>query len=180
MDTNMTTGKNSKATLAQQLVAGIQKHLSSTASLTLSGASYTPAQVTQSLQAIVDLRSGVETARAATQAKVVAEKEKAPAALALMAALVGYLRVAYSNSPDVLADFGLKPKKVPTSQTTEAKAQSAAKRVATRVARHTMGKNQKKAIHGAAPTTAPAGGGAQAPATAPSTGAVPAAPKSAT
>jgi hypothetical protein len=48
----------------------------------------------------------------------------------------------------VLADFGLRPKKAPTPLTVEEKAAAAAKRKATRVARNTMGSQQKKAVTG--------------------------------
>jgi hypothetical protein len=106
-------------------------------------ASYTPTQLGESLQAIVDLRAAVEDAKAATQAKIVAEEARMPALHSLMAALVAYVRTAYGNSPDVLADFGVKPKKSKTPLTVGEKATAVAKRAATRQARHTMGKNQK-------------------------------------
>jgi len=48
----------------------------------------------------------------------------------------------------VLADFGIQPPKVRVPLTVEAKAAAAAKRAATRAARHTMGSQQKKAVKG--------------------------------
>ena len=47
----------------------------------------------------------------------------------------------------MLADFGINPK-ARAPLTVEAKAAAAAKRAATRAARHTMGSQQKKAIKG--------------------------------
>jgi hypothetical protein len=152
----MIKGKNTDATLAGMLLSGAQKHMSGVTSVTLGSASYTPTQLGESLQAIVDLRAAVEDAKAATQAKIVAEEARMPALHSLMAAFVAYVRTAYGNSPDVLSDFGLKPKKSKTPLTVEEKAAAVARRAATRQARHTMGKNQKAAIHGAVPTTAPA------------------------
>jgi hypothetical protein len=55
---------------------------------------------------------------------------------------------AFGNQPDVLADFGLVPRKAPTPLTVEQKAAAAAKRKATRAARNTMGAVQKKKVVG--------------------------------
>jgi hypothetical protein len=64
-----------------------------------------------------------------------------------MSATTAYVKAAYGNSPDVLADFGIQTKaRVPL--TVDAKLTAAAKRAATRAARHTMGKRQKNAIKG--------------------------------
>jgi hypothetical protein len=52
------------------------------------------------------------------------------------------LKAAYGSALDVLADFGLKPKKARTPATVEAKAAAVAKRTATRAARHTLGSVQ--------------------------------------
>jgi hypothetical protein len=120
---------------AQQLLAGFQKHLASVTSLTLGSVVYTPAQITAALDLLVNLRQAVEAAEAATKAKLATEDAQAPALFSLMAALVQYVKVAYSGSPDVLADFGLEPKKARTPMTAEQKAAANAKRRATREAR---------------------------------------------
>src|ERR1019366_2520682 len=73
---------------------------------------------------------------------------QAPALLSLMAALAAYVKLTYSESPDVLADFGLPPKKVATPLTTAQKAVADAKRAATRLARGTTSKKAKKAVKG--------------------------------
>jgi hypothetical protein len=65
-----------------------------------------------------------------------------------MSAFVQFLRAAFGNQPDVLADFGLQPKKAATALTTEEKAAAAAKRAATRAKRNTMGPVQKKKVKG--------------------------------
>ena len=57
------------------------------------------------------------------------------------------MKVNFSTSPDVLADFGINPK-ARTPLTVEAKAAAVAKRTATRAARHTMGSRQKEGIKG--------------------------------
>lgn len=163
----MIRGKNTDAVLAGLLLSGAQKHMPGVTSVTLGSAVYTPAQIEQSLQAIVDLRAAVEDAKAVTQAKMVAEAAQSPALRSLMTAFVAYVRTAYSNSPDVLADFGLKPKKAKAPLTVEQKTAAVAKRAATRQARHTMGKNQKAAIHGTVPAAAPAPSPSPTPSPAP-------------
>jgi hypothetical protein len=144
----MPTGKNTEVVHAGQLIAGTRKHFSNVSSLTFGSGTFTPAQIETSLQTLVDLRTAVDAAKAATKAKLAAEEAGATPARSLMAAYVVFVKATFSKSPDVLADFGLKPKKVTTPLTIEKKAAAAAKRKATRTARHTMGKNQKKDVKG--------------------------------
>jgi hypothetical protein len=150
------------AALAEQLIAGTKKHFPTTGSLVFGGATYTPAQIEASLQTLIDLRAAVDAAKATAKAKVAAEKTQSTPARTLMAAFEAFVKVTFGNAPDVLADFGLTPKKVPTPLTPQEKVVATAKRAATRAARHTMGKVQKKAVKGTIttivtppPTTAP-------------------------
>ena len=63
--------------------------------------------------------------------------------------LRSYLRGRYGNPAYViLNDFGMTPSKPAGPKTVKMKVVAADKRAATRVARHTMGKNQKKGITG--------------------------------
>ena len=142
------TGKATAADLAESLIAGVQKRLPN-GSLTFAGGTFTAAQITSELQQLVDLRAAVTAARAATQVKVDAETIKLPALRAFMNALVQCIRVAFGTQADVIADFGLPPKKVPTPLTVEQKAAAAAKREATRAARGTKSAKAKKGIKGA-------------------------------
>ena len=141
-------GKGQVAALAGQLIAGTAKYLTSTTSVMLEGSLSTPAQITSKLQSIVTLRSDVVTAKAATKGKVAAEASQLPALRGFMTAFESYLRGAYGSQPDVLADFGLQPRKVSTPATAATKAAAVVKRTATRAARHTMGSVQKKAVKG--------------------------------
>ena len=63
--------------LAKQLIAGTQKHFSTVSSLTFGNGTFTPAQVEASLQTLIDLRTAVDDAKAATKAKIVAEAAQA-------------------------------------------------------------------------------------------------------
>ena len=142
--------KNSKATQVMQLILGIRKHYPDGSQLIpVGGASFTVTALTELMQSFVDQRADVETAKAAVRAKVENERTQAPSKLAVIRAFVTVLRGAYGNSADILADFGLAPLKVATPLTAEEKAVAVARREATRAARHTMGKNQKKAVKGA-------------------------------
>ncbi len=115
------------------------------AQVALLGSSLSPAQVTSTLQSLVTLRSDVDASKATTKAKIANEATQMPALRAFMSAFESYVRAAFGSSPDVLADFGI-TRRAPTPLTVEAKAAAAAKRAATRAARHTLGTKQKKAI----------------------------------
>jgi hypothetical protein len=144
----LATTKTSKTTRATQLLAGFQKHLANVGNLTLASVVYTPAQITTALGLLVTLIAAVDTAKAATKAKLTAYEAQAPALLSLMAALVSYVKLSFSESPDVLADFGLPPKTVKAPLTTEQQAVAVAKRKATREARGTTSKKAKMSVKG--------------------------------
>jgi hypothetical protein len=180
----MKIGKGQGKALAQQLIAGTQKHLANVAPMSFGGGTFTPVQITASLHTLVDLRTAVEDAQAAAKAKVVAEATQAPALRTQMDAYVSYVKVTFGNQPDVLADFGLKPRKARAPLTASEQTAANAKRAATRAARHTMGTQQKKQVKGtvttivttpAAPAAPPVASSpaASAPATGASTGTAP-------
>jgi hypothetical protein len=160
---NMSKGsnKNKDADLAKQFIAGIGKHLANAQSITFGSATLTPADLTQRLQTLVNLRTSVNAAKATAQANLVAEQAQSPALTSQLTGFKAYVKASFSKSPDVLADFGLTPNKARTPLTVEAKAAAAAKRAATRTARHTMGKVQKLDVTGdvvgvtVTPVTAP-------------------------
>jgi hypothetical protein len=146
--TTQTKGKGKEAALAEQLIAGSQKHLATLTQVLVDGSSYTPAQAEAQLQAFANLRNDVDTARAALKAKLADETAKAPGLRVFFIAFIQFVRAAFGTSPDVMADFGLQPKKARAPLTTEQKAAAAAKRAATRKARGTTGKRKKLAVKG--------------------------------
>ena len=140
--------KSQATVVAQQLIAGTGKHLSSTTQVNLAGSSFTPAELTAKLQSLVTLRTNVDAAKASTKEMLATEAAQMPALRTLMSAYVAYIKAAYVGSPGVLADFGISLKsRAPL--TVDDKAAAVAKRAATRAARHTMGPQQKKGIKGA-------------------------------
>jgi hypothetical protein len=144
----MTRGKNTDVALAKQLVAGTKQHFSTVGSLTFGNGTFTPAQVEASLQTLIDLRTAVDDARSVTRAKIAAEAAQAPSLRSQMAAFVAFVKATFGNSPDALADFGLTPKKTRAPLTIGQRATAAARRAATRAARHTMGPKQKQQVKG--------------------------------
>jgi hypothetical protein len=136
------------ADLATQFIAGLNRHLATAGQLTFAGGTFTTAQVTSQLQAIVNVRTDVDAAKAQAEAKLAVFRAQAPAQRVFLDAFATFVKATFGNAPDVLADFGLKPKKAPTPLTVEAKAAAAAKRAATRAKRNVLGKVQRKAVKG--------------------------------
>jgi hypothetical protein len=134
------------------MIAGTTKHLAGGASFSFASRTFAPADVQALLQAFIDLRAAVEAARAALQTKLVEEAAQAPALRDLIAGYAAFVKVSFSQSPDVLADFGLAPKKERAPLTIEQRALANERRNATRAARHTMGSRQKKAVKGTVTT----------------------------
>jgi hypothetical protein len=142
-------GLQNTVTRAEALSAGATKHFpNASQSLTFGGATHTVTEVTTNLGQIVTLRTATTDAQATAKAKVAAETTQLPPLLLFMAAFVAFVKATFGNQPDVLADFGLPPKKARTPLTVEQKAAAAAKRKATREARGTKGPVAKQAIVG--------------------------------
>ena len=141
-------GKQAASDQAESLIAGVQKHLA-TGQLTFAGGQFTAVQITSELQQLVTLQAAVTTARSALAARVSTQTVAQPALRAFMSALVQCIRVQFGTQADVLADFGLAPRKAPTPPTVEQKAAASAKRAATRAARGTKGPKAKLGIKGA-------------------------------
>ncbi|MGH7297256.1 MAG: hypothetical protein ACRELB_20120 [Polyangiaceae bacterium] len=144
-----TQGKSTDAALATQLIAGTKLHLATAASVAFASGTFTPTEIETSLQKLVTLRSDVDAARVALEAKLAAEADQVAALRAFMRAFVQFLLAAFSKSPDILAAFGLAPEKARTPPTAEQQAAAVAKRNATRAALGTRGAKQKAGIHGA-------------------------------
>ncbi len=145
---NQKKGKTSDAVLAGKLIAGIGKHLATIVQLMFASGTFTPAQVVAQLQTLIALRKDVSDARATLEARLAAEASQAPTLREFMLAFVAFVKATFSKSPDVLADFGLAPKKAATPLTAEETVAKVAKGKATRQARGTMGTKKKQEIHG--------------------------------
>ena len=140
--------KKSKASLAKQLVAGAEKHLAKMGNLVIAGSTLTLQQATGPLATLARLRDDVEAARAALRTKLDTERNQAPTSNAFVDAFVLFVRATFGNSADVLADFGLAPRKARTPLKADQKAAATAKRMSTRAARGIIGKRKRAAVKG--------------------------------
>jgi len=190
----MSTTNGSKARLTnqaadQKMIDGFNKHAQTVPSLLIAGTSFKPADIITVLQTRLSTANAAQSTRATWQNAVKADKDERAKTKTLVDGVRQALLVALSASIDALADFGLSPRKVRVL-TPEQKAVAAAKAKATRKARGTMGKVQKKGVKGAVTATlvvtpqsgsqpavtAPAPATTPAPAPAPTTGAPATAP----
>jgi hypothetical protein len=138
----------------KQLILGTGKHYANgSQTIQLAGATFTVTALTQLMQNFVDNREAVEASKAATKTKIETERTQAPSQIAVVTAFEKVVRGSFGTSADVLADFGLALPKARAPMTAEQKAVAVAKRAATRKARGTMGKVQKKAVKGAVSAT---------------------------
>jgi len=143
-----TNSKASETDRAERLIAGLQKHFANVTSLKFASADHTPDEIAKALQALVALHTAVESEKPVLKAKLDAVKVQAPPLRKQMRAFRSFVLSTFSESADVLADFGLEPKKAPTPLTTAQRAVALAKREATRKARGTTGSKAKKAVTG--------------------------------
>jgi hypothetical protein len=146
-----TVKKNTKASeidRAEKLMAGLLKHFANVSSLKFASGDHKPQEIEKFLQDLIDLHTAVEAAKSALKAKFAAVKAQAPALRKQMHAFESFVVTTFSESADVLADFGLEPKKAPTPLTTEQQAVALAKREATREARGTTGKKARMRVTG--------------------------------
>jgi hypothetical protein len=138
----------------QSVLTAIDKYFSGVSTLTLVGVSYTPA----ALKTVLTNDLATQTATTAllgqyTVAVQAANQSKAKAQ-ALLKLLRSFLVSQYgSNLAAVLKDFGYSTASTrPPKKTVKEKVLAVDKSLATRAARHTLGKKQKKEVTGTTTT----------------------------
>lgn len=151
------------------LIAGTQKHTSN-GQMTFGNATYTAASLVQTLQSLLDAMASYDAAVAQAKDNLAALRGLAAKVNPVVRAYRRYLVATYGNAVETLADYGLKPPKARATSTSEQKATTAAKALATRQARGTTSKKQKASIKGTTVTrtvtsAVPAANAATAPAT---------------
>jgi hypothetical protein len=149
------------------LIAGTQKH-PPTGPLTVGGATYTATALVQLLQSLADALGAADSAKASWQEALKNATDVKAKVGPVVQAYRSWVVVTYGNAPATLADYDVTPRKVPTPLTAEQLVAKATKAEATRKARNTMGKKQKKSVKGTVPTTAPVTSSAASPPVAPS------------
>jgi len=161
-----TTATNRTARLAadQKMIDGVQKVLGNVASLSVGSQTVTPADIVKVFQNRRNAANAASAAEAAHTAAAKADRDTRKQTTAFVSSLRRIVQGMYSQSPDTLAEFGLKPLKT-SKPTVATMATAQAKSKATRKARSTMGTVQKKAVKGTVPSAT--SGTAPAPATQP-------------
>ena len=148
-----------KETELQQLVAGTQKNLPATSTVDVNGQELKQADIVAKLQAWIPLFQAVDAANAPYRNAQKALQAAAPAIRQFVGLYRQALRQVFGKGSPLLADFGLSTtqQKTPTPAT---RVLAAAKAAATKKARGTLGKQQRKAVQGApvAQVTIPASG----------------------
>jgi hypothetical protein len=153
MGNNTPNNKRSDEIAAdQKLIDGLTKHAATLTSLFIGGVAVANKDIITTVQPRIDTATAAESTRASWQMAVQASRAERAETKAFVSGLRQALLVAYAGQIDVLADFGLTPRK-PRVVSTDTKIVAAAKAKATREARHTLGKKQKSGIHGAVPST---------------------------
>jgi hypothetical protein len=155
---NAYTTKISRQAQLQKILYGLGKHFPSVTTLTLGGASYAMTDLTNLIQAELSAITSTSQAKAAYSAQVQVERNATAKVSPLLSLLKDYVFVQLGNTQaasSALEDFGYTPRKS-AKKTLATKVEAADKAVATREARHTLGKKQKAEIEGTVPAIAPA------------------------
>jgi hypothetical protein len=171
--TNIKTNRTTQQAGDQKLIDGLTKHASALPSLTVLGTTLQTTDIITTLQARLASAGTVISTRATWQNAVKTDKAERASTKALVSAVRQAVLLAFAGQVDVLADFGLKPRKPRVPRTPAQKAEATAKAKATRAARHTMGSKQKASIKGTVPGTAPVTGPSAAPTPVPAPAPVP-------
>jgi hypothetical protein len=169
MSTSTKTNRHAQQSADQKMIDGLNSQPSAFASLMILGKSFDLPQAIAVLQARIAAANTALSARATWQAAVQADRDERAKSKTFVSALRQAVHVAFGQSIDTLAEFGLKPRKSRKVLTPDEKAKAAAKAKATRTARHTLGSKQKAKIKGTVAVTEPATSpAATTPAVAPS------------
>jgi len=134
------------------MIAGVLKHASALATITLDGQPFTQAALIKFFQDEIDTAGATLVAEGLFHKAVAAEQAAVAAGEPVFRALRAFLLNLFQGQPDILADFGITviARQVPSAAT---KAAAALKAKATRAARGTGGKRQKAKITGTATAT---------------------------
>jgi hypothetical protein len=137
------------------MAAAVQKYLSDLLKIFVAGVAYTPAQITKLLQDDIAAADAASVAKAKFHDAVVAAKVQHAVLRPFLPSFRTFVLNQFKDDA-IIAEFGFSRKQ--TTRKVEDKAQAATRARATRTARHTMGKVQKKNVKGVTPasTAAPA------------------------
>jgi hypothetical protein len=132
----------------QGLIRGVRKRWSPSGSRLIAGRTYSPAQIVERLQSMLDAIDETSSAYAVWRAQVAKQRTRQRQLGDFVRLLESTIRIESGDSPSALGDFGLEPSSKTGPRTPEAKVEMAKKAKATRIERHTMGKRQRQKIKG--------------------------------
>jgi hypothetical protein len=130
----------------QKLIDGLTKHTAVVPTLYVNGQPFTAAQAITTLQARVSTGDAVAPAKAAYKQAVQADLDERAQTKAFVTALRQALLLVFAGQPQVLADLGIAPRKVPASRSTAEKQAAVTRARGTRALRHTIGPKKKSQI----------------------------------
>jgi hypothetical protein len=136
----------------KQFIAGIQKRLQSAQNLPVAGATYTPAELVKLFQSQIDKADAIAPVKGKLHDAVQAYRDLTKQLAPIVVGFRAQVRNIFGATNEVLADFGLTPVKT-TKPKPAMQVAAATKRAATRKARNTMGKKQRKSVKGAPAAT---------------------------
>ena len=135
-------------------------------SIPINGKIMTVPQVVALIQSHLDATAHVASLRAQLKAAIQNEDTLHATVKAAVICIRGYVAAAYGEQSTQYASLGFAPRK-PAQKSAKTKAQAVDKLLATRAARHTMGKQQRAKIFGDLPATSDESTAAPAAASAP-------------
>ncbi len=137
-------GQITKRTQAASLITGIKKHLAHKKAHFFMGASFSTKDLIALFQSHLDALDKISGLRAALAGAVADERRLAKRTKAVAKGLKAFMAGTKGVSPVLFNDFGWRVPKRPGPKTVAGKLAGAEKTRATRAARGTMGKRQRK------------------------------------
>src|SRR5215471_18464145 len=144
----MKNSKNDRTARDNQLSEGLNKHTSKGTYWVIGQKKYPQATILDLLARRMASAQAIANAKAVWLAKRQEDEALEAETAKVLASVRQSLLVTYDGSPDVLADFGLSPRKEPRALTGGEIVLKATRAKATREARHTLGKRERRAIKG--------------------------------
>jgi hypothetical protein len=131
----------------QALIAGTQKHFPN-GQFTLGNTTYTTASLVAILTDLAAAYAALSAARLTASDAIAALRTTEAKVDPVIRDYASFLRATFRDATALLGDFGLLAPKARTPLTAEKRVAATAKARATRIARGTVSKKQKLAIHG--------------------------------
>jgi hypothetical protein len=150
-----TTSKTSDTVKAETTMISHLPAVLGKVSVPINGVMMTAAQIVTQIQSHLDAVTALDNFRAQAKAALALERARQATVKATVLCVRSYVTIAFGEQSTQYALLGFSARK-PAQKSAASKATAVTKTLATRAARHTMGKNQKADIHGVDPESASA------------------------